>query len=83
VVRGFRSSAKLIAEVDESPYLILEGRYEKVRYGGSVVSCAVLVAFGVDTAGKRSVLGVCVSLSETEVDWQEFLAGFTPVVCAA
>jgi transposase-like protein len=29
------------------PYLILDARYEKVRHGGSVVSCALLVAVGI------------------------------------
>jgi putative transposase len=58
----------------ETPYLILDARYEKVRHGGSVVSCAVLVAIGIDTQGKRSILGVSVSLSEAEVHWREFLA---------
>src|SRR3954454_6823235 len=32
----------------ETPYLILDARYEKVRHGGSVISCAVLVAIGID-----------------------------------
>jgi putative transposase len=58
----------------ETPYLILDARYEKVRHGGSVVSCAVLVAIGIDPEGKRSVLGVSVSLSEAEVHWRDFLA---------
>jgi putative transposase len=58
----------------EIPYLILEARYEKIRHGGSVVSCAVLVAIGVTTEGARSILGVSVSLSEAEVHWREFLA---------
>jgi transposase-like protein len=58
----------------ETPYLILDARYEKLRHGGSVVSCAVLVAIGIDTQGKRSILGVSVSLSEAEVHWREFLA---------
>ena len=57
----------------ETPYLILDARYEKVRHGGSVVSCAVLVAIGVAPDGKRSVLGTSVSLSEAEVHWREFL----------
>jgi putative transposase len=60
--------------IGETPYLILDARYEKVRHGGSVVSCAVLVAIGIDTQGKRSILGVSVSLSEAEVHWREFLA---------
>ena len=53
-------------------YLILDARYEKVRHGGSVVACAVLIAIGVDAEGRRSVLGVSVSLSEAEVHWREF-----------
>jgi len=58
----------------EHPYLILDARYEKIRHAGSVVSCAVLIAIGVNDLGKRSVLGVSVSLSEAEVHWREFLA---------
>lgn len=53
-------------------YLILDARYEKVRHGGSIVDCAVFAAIGVDSAGRRSVLGVSVSLSEAEVHWREF-----------
>ncbi|MDF7809324.1 IS256 family transposase [Pontiellaceae bacterium B12219] len=54
-------------------YLILDARYEKVRMNGSVVSCAVLVATGVLADGKRSVLGVSVSMSEAEIHWREFM----------
>jgi transposase-like protein len=54
-------------------YLIIDARYEKVRMNGSVVSCAVLIATGVLADGKRSVLGVSVSMSEAEVHWREFL----------
>lgn len=56
-------------------YLILDARYEKVRHGGSVISCAVLTAVGVRADGKRSILGVSVALSEAEVHWRTFLAG--------
>ncbi len=55
------------------PYLIIDARYEKVRHGGSVVDCAVLVAIGVLPNGKRTVLGVSAKLSEAEVHWREFL----------
>jgi len=54
-------------------YLIVDARYEKVRHGGAVIDCAVLVAVGVLPNGKRTVLGVSVSLSEAEVHWREFL----------
>jgi len=55
------------------PYLLLDARYEKIRYGGQVLSCAVLIAVGIDLMGKRSVLGVSVKLSEQEVHWRDFL----------
>lgn len=54
-------------------YLILDARYEKVRVAGCVRDCAVLVAIGVDAQGRRTILGVSVSISEAEVHWREFL----------
>jgi len=54
--------------------VILDARYEKVRHGGAVRDCALLVAIGVDQNGKRAVLGTSVSLSEAEVHWRTFLA---------
>jgi transposase-like protein len=56
------------------PFLQLDARYEKVRHNGSVISCAVLIATGVTDEGKRTILGVSVSLSEAEVHWREFLS---------
>ncbi|MBL8693197.1 MAG: transposase [Planctomycetes bacterium] len=38
--------------------MLLDARYEKVRHGGKVVNCAVLIVVGIDVLGKRSVLGV-------------------------
>lgn len=58
----------------EMPYVVLDARYEKVRQGGSVVSCAVLIAVGINPNGHRVLLGVSVSLSEAEVHWRDFLA---------
>jgi len=55
-------------------YLVLDARYEKVRHGGSVIDCAVLVAVGVDEKGKRTVLGTSVNLSEAEVHWRAFIS---------
>ncbi len=71
-LQGWRSRP-----LGETPYLILDARYEKVRHGGQVVSCAVLVAIGIDPQGRRSVLGVSVSLSEAEVHWRDFLASLS------
>lgn len=59
----------------EIPYLLLDARYEKVRVGGTVVSCSLLIAVGITLDGHRTILGVSVSLSEAEVHWREFLAG--------
>jgi putative transposase len=55
------------------PYLFIDARYEKVRQGGRVLDCAVLIALGVGPDGKRSILGVSVALSEAEVHWRAFL----------
>lgn len=62
-------------ELGACAQMLLDARYEKIRHGGHVVSCAVLIAIGIDQAGKRSVLGVSVKLSEQEVHWREFLKG--------
>lgn len=55
------------------PYVVLDARYEKMRHGGTVVDCAVLLAMGVDAEGKRELLGASVALSEAEVHWRAFL----------
>lgn len=55
-------------------YMILDARYEKVRQGGQLLDCAVLIAIGIGHDGKRSVLGVSVALSEAEVHWRSFLS---------
>ena len=57
----------------EYAYVYLDARYEKVRQDGQVRDAAVLIASGVDAAGKRAVLGVSVALSEQEVHWRTFL----------
>ena len=59
--------------LEATPYLFLDARYERVRDGGRLVDCAVLVAVGITTDGHRRVLGVSVALSEAEVHWREFL----------
>lgn len=56
-------------------YVLLDARYEKVRHGGSVVDCAVLLALGVRADGRRELLGASVKLSEAEVHWRDFLTG--------
>ena len=56
-------------------YLYLDARYEKVRQAGSVRDAAILMASGVKRDGKRTILGVSVSLSEAEAHWRAFLEG--------
>jgi transposase-like protein len=55
------------------PYVILDARYEKIRHGGQVLDCAILIAIGINPQGKRSILGLSVALSEAEVHWRDFL----------
>ena len=59
----------------EIVYLYLDARYEKVRQAGSVLPTAILMASGVKRDGRRSILGISVSLSEAEVHWRAFLEG--------
>jgi len=54
-------------------YLIVDATYEKVRMDRSVVSGAVLIAYGVDLKGIRRVLGISTEISEAEVHWRKFL----------
>ncbi len=62
-----------VRPLDETPYLFLDARYERIREGGQIVDCAVLVAVGVTATGHRRVLGVSVALSEAEVHWRQLL----------
>ena len=55
------------------PYLWLDAKVEKVRAGGRVEHRALVIAYGVDQAGQREVLGLDVGAAETEAFWWEFL----------
>ena len=59
----------------ETPYVYLDARYEKVRLDGQVRDAAVLIAMGVLADGKRTILGLSVSVGEHEVHWRQFLQG--------
>jgi putative transposase len=56
-------------------YLVVDATYEKTRVDRTVVSAAVLIAYGVDTKGMRRVIGVSTELSEADVHWRGFLSG--------
>ena len=59
------------------PYIWIDATYLKVRRGGPVVSVAVIIAVGVNTKGRREVLGMEVGTSEAEPIWTEFLRKLT------
>ena len=81
--------SRVVAELDESlekwrnrplgnySYLLVDARYEKIRTDGAVRDCALLIAYGIDESGKRSVLGTSVALSEAEVHWRDFFLSLT------
>jgi transposase-like protein len=74
--KSLDGSLKAFAErrLNESyPYLILDGRYEKVREAGVILSQAVLVA--VDEDGRRQIVAVELANRESRSSWRDFLSG--------
>jgi putative transposase len=78
--------SRLCAEIDDRvkafldrpiegdwPYLWIDATYVKVRQNGRIVSVAVIVAVGVNTDGRREVLGLDIGPSEAEPFWAAFL----------
>lgn len=59
------------------PYIWLDATYVKVRRDHHIVSVAVIVAVGVNTDGRREVLGMTIGHSEAEPFWVEFLRSLT------
>jgi transposase-like protein len=57
----------------EWPYIWLDATYLKVRQNGRIVSVAVIIAVGVNGAGRREVLGLAIGPSEAETFWTDFL----------
>jgi putative transposase len=55
------------------PYVWLDATYVKVRQAGRIVSVAVIIAVGVNSDGRREVLGMDIGPSEAETFWTEFL----------
>ena len=55
------------------PYLWIDATYVKVRQNGRIVSIAVIVAVGVNSDGRREVLGMDIGPSEAEPFWTAFL----------
>ena len=78
--------SRLCAEIDDKvkaflarpiegdwPYLWIDATYVKVRQQGRIVSVAVIVAVGVNSDGRREVLGMDIGPSEAETFWTAFL----------
>jgi transposase-like protein len=78
--------SRLVAEIDERvdaflarpiegewPYLWIDATYVKAREAGRIVSTATIIAVGVNTDGRRDVLGVATGPSEAETFWKGFL----------
>ena len=59
----------------EWPYLWIDATYLKVRQNGRIVSVAATIAVGVNTDGRREVLGMAIGASEAEPFWTDFLCG--------
>jgi transposase-like protein len=59
------------------PYVWVDATYVKVRQAGRIVSVAVIVAVGVNTDGRREVLGMDIGPSEAETFWTAFLRRLT------
>ena len=59
----------------DCPYLWVDATYIKVRQAGRIVSVAVAVtiAVGVNSDGRREVLGMAIGASEAETFWTDFL----------
>ena len=55
------------------PYIWLDATYLKVSRDHHIVSVAVIVAVGVNTDGRREVLGMTIGHSEAEPFWVDFL----------
>lgn len=81
-----RQVSRLCGEIDERvkavldrpiegdwPYLWIDATDVTVRRNGRIVSVAVIVAVGVNTDGRREVLGMDVGPSEAETSWTAFL----------
>jgi len=82
--------SRLIGEIDDKvkaflsrpiegdwPYIWLDATYVKVRQNGRIISVAVIIAVGVNTDGRREVLGMTIGASEAETFWTDFLRALT------
>jgi putative transposase len=57
----------------EWPYVWVDATYVKVRQNNRIVSVAVIIAVGVNSDGRREILGMDIGPSEAETFWTGFL----------
>ena len=60
---------------DHYPVLWVDALYEKVRYGGRVVSMAIMLVCGVNGEGKREVLALEPMLEESKESYRQLFEG--------
>ncbi len=78
--------SRLVGEIDERvnaflnrpiegtwPYVWFDATDIKTRDSGRIVATAAIVAVGVNSDGRREVLGIATGPSEAEVFWKSFL----------
>ena len=88
--------SRLCAEIDERvtaflerplegdwPYLWIDATYLKVRQNGRIVSVAVIVAVGVNTDGRREVLGMDIGRPKLSPSGPSSSASSPAGACAA
>jgi len=82
--------SRLCGEIDEKvqgflhrplegdwPYVWIDATYIKVRQNNHIVSLAAIIAVGVNSDGRREVLGLDIGASEAEPFWTGFLRKLT------
>jgi putative transposase len=88
--------SRLCAEIDEKvnaflarpiegdwPYLWIDATYVKVRQNGRIVSVAVIVAVGVNSDGRREMLGMDIALPKPRHSGRRSCASSHAEACAA
>ena len=59
----------------EYPYVFMDGVWHKRSWDGHVENVSVLVAIGVDSEGRREVIGVAEGMKEDGDSWEQFVRG--------
>jgi putative transposase len=79
MTKGLNEQVQTFRErsLDGEPYPILwvDALYEKVRYGGRVVSMAILIVCGVNAQGQREVLAIEPMLEESKGSYSQLFEG--------